>query len=142
YADGLLSTIKDIDDRITEIQRDADGNATAIVSPDGHETDLTMDVDGNLEKIRNPLNQVVLIEYHEDEAGPNGLISKYINGNGDESTYSYDPLGRLNGWTDASGTQKTIQETAFQYKPNFDRTLELTVNGTRKTSYRRLYDYA
>ena len=54
-AAGLLVTMTDLENDVTSIERDANGNATAIVGPFGARTTLgTRDANGYLTSIANP----------------------------------------------------------------------------------------
>ena len=94
-----LSTITDIDGRITRVLRDASGVPTAIVNPFGTSTSLGVDGNGYLNLVRDPTAS----EWHFSY-GQEGLLTQEEHPNGAPVSFSYDGLGRLTNDADADGT--------------------------------------
>ncbi|WP_437319781.1 DNRLRE domain-containing protein [Sorangium sp. So ce385] len=62
--EGRLTTVTDVDGRVTTIQRDANGVATAIVAPTSQTTSLAMNAEGYLWTLTNPANETTTLEYY------------------------------------------------------------------------------
>jgi RHS repeat-associated protein len=102
-AEGRLSTITDIDNDVTRIERDANGTVTAIVAPDGQRTELTVKPDGTLGAVTGPGGHP-----HEMTYLPKGLLESFSDPNRHASTFSYDSQGRLEKDMDAAGGGWTV----------------------------------
>ncbi|WP_437724312.1 DNRLRE domain-containing protein [Sorangium sp. So ce861] len=115
-AAGRLSTITDVDEQVTTIQRDANGDATAIVAPTGQSTSLAYDAEGYLWTVTNPANETTTLLYYPDS----GLLQSL-----------QDPLGRLHEFEfDAEGRLIRDENPASGYK---ELTRTKTANGHRVT---------
>jgi RHS repeat-associated protein len=102
-AEGRLSTITDIDNDVTRIERGAEGIVMAIVAPDGQRTELTVNPDGTLGAITGPDGHRYEMTYL-----PKGLLESFSNPNRHASTFSYDSQGRLEKDMDAAGGGWTV----------------------------------
>ncbi|HLX07830.1 MAG TPA: RHS repeat-associated core domain-containing protein [Thermoanaerobaculia bacterium] len=101
----LLTGVQDRDGRITQIQRDPQGNAVAVVSPDGQTTTLATGPDGYLQAVSDPAAAAVSFTY---AAG--GLMATRTDPRGYTSTYQYSAGGRLVADADAAGGLMTFSE--------------------------------
>jgi RHS repeat-associated protein len=106
-ASNLLIGIQDRDGRLTQIERDATGNATAIVSPDGQRTTLTMGTDGTLQAVTDPAAETRSFTY-----APGGVLATQRDPRGFQSTYQYTDGGRLVSDADAAGGFKNLARVA------------------------------
>jgi YD repeat-containing protein len=68
-----ITSVRDVNGRFTNIERNADGTPTAITGPDGIRNTLTVNADGWLTKITGPSGDSVSLEY---AAG--GLLTRVI----------------------------------------------------------------
>ncbi|NJN37363.1 MAG: hypothetical protein HC794_10375 [Nitrospiraceae bacterium] len=101
---GLLSEIRDRNNLVTTIVRDADGVATAIDSPFGQRTALTQHADGYLASAANPAGETVSFLYSD------GLMTQLTDPRGSVKNYSYSALGRLSQAADENiGPERGIQ---------------------------------
>ncbi|WP_438035729.1 hypothetical protein [Sorangium sp. So ce204] len=115
-AKGRLSTITDVDQQVTTIQRNADGYPTAILAPTGQSTALTLDAEHYLWKVTNPANETTTLSYY-----PNSGLLQSLE----------DPLGRLHQFEfDAKGRLIRDEDPADGYK---QLTRTETPNGHRVT---------
>lgn len=89
-AQGYLTGIYDLVNRLTRIERNGGGSPTAIVSPDGHRTLLSINTDGWLNELRDPANNTHRMAYTEA-----GLMVSYTNPRGEHDRFEYDINGRL-----------------------------------------------
>jgi RHS repeat-associated protein len=103
-ASNLVIGIQDRDGRVTQIERDAQGNGVAIVSPDGQRTTLLMGSDGYLQTATNPAGEAVAFTY-----APGGLLATQTDPRGFQSTYQYSSDGRLVSDMNAAGGFKHLQ---------------------------------
>ncbi len=113
---GTLSTLKEIieqDDQgnpvafnETLIERDGEGNPVAIVSPNEQRTSMTLDNNGYIREISNPA-----IEKHRFFYTNEGLLRLSIDPEGNNSSYDYSSLGRLEKQMDAAGGYKILSRT-------------------------------
>ncbi len=85
---GFLIRVTDIDNDVTVIERDNEGNPVAIVSPYGQRTRLTLNKNGYLTSVTNAANEVHQLEYTNS-----GLLVRYTDPRGYAETYEYDELG-------------------------------------------------
>jgi RHS repeat-associated protein len=106
-AAQLLTAIQDRDGRLTQIERDPQGNAAAIVSPDGQTTTLATGPDGYLQTVIDPAMDSTGFTY---AAG--GLLATQTDPRGFQSTYQYSSDGRLVLDKDAAGGFKSFQRAA------------------------------
>ncbi len=105
--EGLLTSIDDMNDLSTTIERDGDGNATAIVGPYGQRTVLDYDnYDGNdyLAGITNPNNEAYEFTYKDGS----GLLTSITDPINNVSNYDYDANGLLTIAEDPAGGSKTF----------------------------------
>ncbi len=105
-TDGLLSTVTDVDNDVTTIERLLDGTPAAIIGPDGQRTDLTLDANGYLNSISNPAGDTHDMVYTDD-----GLMTKYTNPRGQTNELQYDAAGRLKSDSDPLGGGWTLDRT-------------------------------
>ena len=89
-AGGLLAGIRDREDALTTIERDANGDAVAIVGPYGHYTMIEVDEDGFLGGLINPMGETVRFEYDEG-----GLMTALTDPREVAHRFTYDEMGRL-----------------------------------------------
>jgi RHS repeat-associated protein len=104
---NLLTGITDRAGRLTQIERDAQGNASAIVGPDGQRTTLTIGANGFLAAATNPASEATSFGY-----ASGGLLTSRTDPRGHSSTYRYSPKGRLLSDGDAAGGSKSLQRLA------------------------------
>ncbi len=113
-AAGLLVTVTDLDNDVTTIERDANGNATAIVGPFGARTTLgAPDANGYLTSIANPAGETVQLTY-----STNGLLRTLTDPRQHLHQFQYDDLGCLLRDEDPVGgfTALSRTETPFGYE--------------------------
>jgi RHS repeat-associated protein len=101
---NLLAGVQDRDGRLTQIQRDAQGNAQGIISPDGQRTALAVGTDGYLQTITDPAAETVGLTY-----AARGLLATRTDERGFQSTYRYSAGGRLVSDADAAGGAANLQ---------------------------------
>jgi len=106
YSDGLLTTITDANDLVTQILRDGSGTATSIVAPNGQQTTLGYGDDGYLATLDHPGARRHELTYYEG-----GLLQTFQNPNGQVSTFTYDDLGRVTGEEMPGGCSWTLTRT-------------------------------
>ncbi|WP_434046546.1 MULTISPECIES: DNRLRE domain-containing protein [Sorangium] len=115
-AAGRAITITDVDQQVTTIERDADGDPTAIIAPTLQSTSLTLDAEGYLWKVTNPANETTTLLYYPNSGLPQSLE---------------DPLGRLHEFEfDTEGRLIRDEDPAGGYK---QLTRTETPNGHRVT---------
>lgn len=88
-GNGLLASITDRDDKVTELVRDG-SNVVAINSYSGLQTQLNFDSNGFLSEITNPLSQTHSMTYDAL-----GLMTTFTDLNNNTSSYEFDELGLL-----------------------------------------------
>ncbi len=103
-AEGRLERVIEDDQRITSIERAADGSPSAIVGPYGVRTELAVDTDGYLAQVTDAAGQAVALEY---AAG--GLLTSMTDARGGRHEYAYDDAGRLVSDTDPSGAAQVLE---------------------------------
>ncbi len=123
---GRLSTVTDVDGKITTIHRRG-GNPTAIVGPFGQTTTLGVNADGFLSQLTSPAGEIIQMGYTSL-----GLLTSFTNPRGHSSSYTFDARGRLTSATDPAGATKTLARTGT----NKDYTVNLTSALGRSTVYR------
>jgi len=79
-----------IDEAMSAIQRDIDGNPVSITSADGQVTTLTLDANGYLASVTNPNSEAFQMVYNAE-----GLMTAFTNPRSLTATVSYDALGLL-----------------------------------------------
>ena len=105
-SEGFLTTVTDLDGKVTTIERDANGNATAIVAPGGQRTTLIMEANGYLASVANPQNETVLFSYSAE-----GLMATMKDPAGNTHVFTHDALGRLSRDEDPASGFKTLART-------------------------------
>ncbi len=125
---GLLNTITDSNNRVTKIERLADGRATSIIAPDGERTQLMLDGDGNLIQITDPAGNAHKMTYL-----PGGLLDTFTDPNGNYYDYAYDVVGRL--LDDQSPTGAGLQLTIAE-ETNTTRTVNKISKLGRVTAFK------
>jgi RHS repeat-associated protein len=88
-ANGLLTTITDVDGNVTTIERDGNGDPTAIVAPGGQRTTLAVTA-GMMTAITNPAGESYQFQYD-----PNGLLRQTTDRRGGLHAFTYDADGLL-----------------------------------------------
>lgn len=102
---GLLTAVKDVDGRVTRIERGADTFATAIVAPSGQRTALTI-ADGNLTKIETPANATFRFGYNTSR-----LLTSVTDRRDAEHRFTYDDNGLLLKDSDPEGGSVALVRT-------------------------------
>ncbi|MFC1602923.1 putative Ig domain-containing protein [Pseudomonadota bacterium] len=87
---GYLTSITDIDNDITTIERLGDGIPLAIVSADGQRIIIGLDENGYLNALTNEKGEIHQMQYTAD-----GLLTQYTDPRGQISHYAYNDLGRF-----------------------------------------------
>ncbi len=105
-AEGRLSGVRDAKNRLTRIERDANGNPTAIVAPGGERTTLATDASGRLSRITHPNGTFEALSYDAE-----GLLSELTDAAGGKHLFSYDPEGRLTRDEGPGGFVKMLTRT-------------------------------
>ena len=126
-ANGLLTSIHDVDGKLTRIERGAAGNPTALVGPFGQRTELALDGNGYLSQVANPAGERMSFTYDE-----NGLLLSSRDPRGGESHYQYAGFGSLVQAQDRAGAQKTLLRTNGSSGQYF---VNLTSGAGRQTRY-------
>jgi RHS repeat-associated protein len=106
-AAGRLSSVRDANGEVTQIERNASGQAIAVVSAYGVRTELTSDANGYLASIRNPAGETVRLT-HDAE----GLLASMTDPRNGRYEFSYDALGRLASDKDPAGGIQRLTRTA------------------------------
>lgn len=101
---GLLAAVVDEQGNRTEVERNAEGDATAIVGPYGHRTELAVGADGWLASIEDPAGAVTSMTYTTD-----GLLTGFTTPGGGTASFTYDDSGRLLSDTNAEGETSTLE---------------------------------
>ena len=117
----------DRDNRATEIERDANGQATAIVAPGGARTELDVNAGGYATEIRDSAGAATELSY---DAG--GLMTELVDRRGGQHTFDYDGDGRLTGDDGPSGRNLTFTRAG----DTGDTTVTKTTAAGRQTLYR------
>jgi RHS repeat-associated protein len=102
---GKLSQVIDVDNNVTQIERDVDGNLIAFVAPGGQRTTISMDAYGYLASLSNPAGDNIQLTYSADG---NGLLEVLSDQRGLPHLFAYDSLGRLVRDDDPGGGYKTL----------------------------------
>ncbi len=102
---GYLSSITDLDNDTTTIERDANSLPISITSADGQRTTLGLNAQGWLENISNPANEAWNMAYTEG-----GLLTEFTNPRQHSSIFEYDAEGRLRYDQNAAGGSWTLTE--------------------------------
>jgi len=100
---GQLVQVRDGDNNLTTVERDAQGNPTGIVGPYGQRTRLSLDANGNLASIINPAGEVSQLTYTQD-----GLLTVLANPRNATYQFTYDDMGRLIRDADPAGGSQTL----------------------------------
>ncbi len=105
-AEGRLAGVRDAQNRLTRIERDADGKPTAIVAPGGERTTLATGASGRLSRITHPNGTSEALSYDAE-----GLLSELTDAAGGKHLFSYDVMGRLTRDEGPGGFVKTLTRT-------------------------------
>ena len=108
-AQGRLASVKDIDNNVTGIERDASGNPIAFVGPYGARTTFALDAGGYLAGVTNPAGETTAFEYTSQ-----GLMTKRTSPRGFSSTFTYDAAGRLIKDEDAVGGFQALERADLE----------------------------
>jgi RHS repeat-associated protein len=103
---GHLTSVTDVDNNITHIERNSDGDPMAIVAPFGQRTTLGLDANGYVSSIANPANEANNYTYT-----PDGLMTTFTDPRNGVHRFSYDALARLARDEDPAGGFKTFSRT-------------------------------
>ncbi len=122
-AQGRLQSVKDVDGRVTTVERDASGNPVSIISPSGQRTALEVNPDGFLSRITNPAGESVSLGY-----GTGGLLESFTDPKGNKSLFSYDASGRLLK-DEGPGPEGSVTELARTDTPNGHKVVVSTALG-------------
>lgn len=95
---GLLAGVEDADGDLTSITRDGSGNPRSIIGPYGQATELGLGANGYLSTVTDSAAQTWRMEYT-----PSGLMSAFVDRNGNRSEYAFESDGRLKRDLDAVG---------------------------------------
>jgi RHS repeat-associated protein len=122
-ANSLVVTMTDVAGQVTQIERNAAGQATAIVGPHGQRTSLGMDSNGFLGAVTNPAHEATLLTNSSGGSllsitGPRGATYSVAYDNMGRVTNVSDPLG--GGWVDSSSDNGVQGDYSY----------EIDVNGT------------
>ncbi|MGE3481883.1 MAG: PKD domain-containing protein, partial [Gammaproteobacteria bacterium] len=104
---GRLAGIEDVDGDLTAIVRDSSGRPQRITAPFGQTTELGVEVSGQLHTVIDPAAHSWRMEY-----APGGLMSAYMDRNGNRSEYAFESDGRLKRDIDAVGGGWQLHRTA------------------------------
>jgi RHS repeat-associated protein len=124
---GRLSTITDVDGKVTTVQRNGSGTATAIVAPGGQQTALVVGADGLLTSLTTPAGETTSFTYAVD-----GLLASLTDPRGGVHRYTYDSQGRLIKDEDAATGFKALART----DQSNGYTVSLSTALNRTTSYK------
>jgi RHS repeat-associated protein len=102
---GYLTQIEGAGKQVTQIVRDAGTGAVEIISPSGERTKLLLGENGYLASITDPANATVHLKY---SAG--GLLTEFIQANGNIYKLTYDALGRLTKDEDPLGGYTALHQ--------------------------------
>ncbi|MBI4701017.1 MAG: hypothetical protein HY744_07640 [Deltaproteobacteria bacterium] len=127
-SDGLLVTIRDVDGRVTTIERDENGVPTSIRSPSGLATQLGYDELGGVASITNPAGETVSMTYY-----PGGLLKSRTLPRGNSYSYGYDDAGALISAEDSAGGFQTFQRQ--QWPAEYKESVTVTTALGRKSVY-------
>ncbi|HEY0557452.1 MAG TPA: hypothetical protein VGG20_24565, partial [Thermoanaerobaculia bacterium] len=105
-ANGLLTSIRDVDGKLTRIERTATGALSALIGPFGQRTELGLDGDSYLSQVKNPAGEQLTFSY-----GTGGLIQSSQDARGGQSHYDFFGFGSLNRAKDRAGAEKTLVRT-------------------------------
>ncbi len=103
---GNLTGVRDLDNLLTQIERDSTGKPTAIVAPFGQRTELTVDSTNALTAIRNPATETYSFEHDSL-----GLMRRMFDPKNNLYRFDYDSTGRLIKEEDPAGGFKTFTRT-------------------------------
>jgi len=123
----FLTRVIDLDNDVTTIERDANGNPVAIISPYGQRTTLSVDSNGYLSKISNPAGETHQMQYTVD-----GLLTHFVDPRNQVAVYEYDRLGLFVKETDAIGGGYSVKQSIA---PNGSRVTTLTSKEGRVSTF-------
>ncbi len=124
---GFLTRVIDLDNDVTTIERDANGNPVAIISPYGQRTTLSVDSNGYLSKVSNPAGEAHQMQYTAD-----GLLTHFVDPRNQVAVYEYDRLGLFVKETDAIGGGYSVKQSVA---PNGSRVTTLTSKEGRVSTF-------
>ncbi len=105
-TNGLLTSIRDVDGKLTQIERATTGAPTALIGPFGQRTELGLDGSSYLNQVKNPAGEQVTFTY-----GTGGLLASSQDARGGQSHYDFFGFGSLNRAKDRAGAEKTLVRT-------------------------------
>ena len=126
-AKGLLTSIRDVDGKLTRIERNTAGAPTALIGPFGQRTELGEDSDGYLRQVKNPAGEELTFTY-----GAGGLLESSRDPRGGQSHYEYAGFGSLFRAKDRAGAEKKLVRTNGSEGLYF---VDLTSGMGRQTRY-------
>ena len=126
---GRLTTITDVDGKVTYFDRDSSGNPTAIRAPFGQKTTLTVDARNYLKTVTDPANKQTTFTYDV-----NGLMLTKTDANLGLSKYTYETDGRLKLDQDPALGSKTLTRADAQTGFTVTSTTALSRPSTFKTT--------
>jgi RHS repeat-associated protein len=125
-TNSLVVSITDLAGIVTQIERDASGQATALVGPYGQRTSLAMDANGFLSAVTNPANETTSLT---NSSG--GLLLSITGPLGETYSVAYDSLGRATqvadplggGWTDSYSDLGVLSDSSYEVDVNCTNSL-------------------
>ncbi|QUI24512.1 DNRLRE domain-containing protein [Vallitalea pronyensis] len=122
---NLVTKVTDSKNNITQYGYDNAGNRTTITDARNNVTTINYNEYGQPSKIINPLNQSTEFGYYK-----NGNKAKIIHPNGDEISYTYNAVNRLDGIF-----YNDVKKWNFEYDPNGNITSATKSETADTTSY-------
>jgi RHS repeat-associated protein len=119
---GHVAGIQDGDGNVTEIQHDTSGNPATIVGPFGQTTTLAVNGDGYLSSVTNPESEATHLSY---ASGGGGLLTTFTDAKNQDTTFTYDTLGRLTRDTDRAGGYQALDRTEGSANSEVTKTTRL-----------------
>ena len=102
--DGRITSLRDKNGLVTEIERRSNGNPRAIVAPFGQRTELELDDDGQIVGVTDALERAFGFAYKEGTA----LLETLTDRKGGQHSFEYDDLGLLTRHDDPTGYFQTL----------------------------------
>ncbi|EPX64445.1 hypothetical protein D187_005579 [Cystobacter fuscus DSM 2262] len=127
-ARGLLTSIKDRNERTTLVERDSTtGRPLGLMAPYDQHTSLEVDANGYLSAIVNPATERVELTH-----SPEGLLTQLKDARNNSHTYEYTASGRLLKDSNPAGGSKTLTRTT--QPDGYTVTVDTALG--RRTTYR------